>query len=65
VESLTALVEHADGRLELLDWSPSVARRRAAAAAAAAAVEVAAGASKPDAVAAGRGDGVSGPRGAA
>ena len=65
VESLTALMEHADGRLELLDWSPRVARRRAAAAAAAAAVEVGAGASKPDAVAAGRGDGVSGPRGAA
>jgi hypothetical protein len=24
VESLTALVEHADGRLELVDWSHSV-----------------------------------------
>jgi hypothetical protein len=32
VESLTALVEHADGRLEILDWA---ARARATAAAAA------------------------------
>jgi hypothetical protein len=27
VESLTALVEHADGRLELVDWSDQLRRR--------------------------------------
>ena len=30
VESLTALVEHADGRLEIIDWSARAARRAAA-----------------------------------
>ena len=32
VESLTALVEHADGRLEILDWSTRHAARQAGAA---------------------------------
>ena len=30
VESLTALVEHADGRLEIVDWSARLARERTA-----------------------------------
>lgn len=34
VESLTALVEHADGRLEILDWSPHATAARQAARAA-------------------------------
>jgi UDP-2,3-diacylglucosamine pyrophosphatase LpxH len=29
VESLTALVEHADGRLEVFDWAQHLAQRRA------------------------------------
>jgi len=29
VESLTALVEHHDGRLEILDWSEAMARQAA------------------------------------
>jgi UDP-2,3-diacylglucosamine pyrophosphatase LpxH len=28
VESLTALVEHLDGRLEILDWGGAMARRQ-------------------------------------
>jgi hypothetical protein len=31
VESLTALVEHADGRLEIVDWGQRLAERAAAA----------------------------------
>ena len=27
VESLTALIEHADGRLEVIDWAESMRRR--------------------------------------
>ena len=38
VESLTALCEHPDGRLEIIDWSPSGEARRAVAAGAADAV---------------------------
>lgn len=40
VESLTALIEHADGRLEILDWSEVLRARSAAAAAAASAAAV-------------------------
>ena len=56
VESLTALVEHVDGRLELLDWSARVARRRAASAAAAADGEAAAAGAPKAAVASPAGD---------
>jgi UDP-2,3-diacylglucosamine pyrophosphatase LpxH len=31
VESLTALAEHADGRLEIIDWAAQMRERRAAA----------------------------------
>jgi UDP-2,3-diacylglucosamine pyrophosphatase LpxH len=34
VESLTALAEHADGRLELIDWAQHMRQRAAAAASA-------------------------------
>jgi hypothetical protein len=36
VESLTALVEHEDGRLEIIDWSQHIRQRRAHTATAAA-----------------------------
>ena len=66
VESLTALVEHADGGLELLDWSHRAARRRATAAVAAVAAQAAAAGALEDSVAAAiHHDGLARPRGAA
>ena len=65
VESLTALVEHADGGLELLDWSHRAERRRATAAVAAVAAQAAAAGALEDSVAAAIHDGLARPRGAA
>ena len=66
VESLTALVEHADGGLELLDWSHRAERRRATAAVAAVAAQAAAAGALEDSVAAAiHHDGLARPRGAA
>ena len=66
VESLTALVEHADGGLELLDWSHRAERRRATAAVAAVAAQAAAAGALEDSVAAAiHHDGLAAPRGAA
>ena len=66
VESLTALVEHADGGLELLDWSHRAERRRATAAVAAGAAQAAAAGGLEDSVAAAiHHDGLARPRGAA